>query len=335
MKQFIFFVFIFLSGCSHLGTGSVIGVGGYEYCEESRTGTLIAHSSSCSNNSRVYIKDIIKEYSPNANGVSIWITRDWKNDWYKAEDIQEKVINRGFTPIFIFYWFADDISPEFIEENKDQYFVDLRRFVWLIKQLKGPKIVILNPEFNENGAEAYEPFNDLLLESIEIVRQSKETQVGFCVGDFGDYSKVVDIENWKSFHPSIHRAVKQVDFIAFQEMRGTTKNSHEDILKTPDRALEFSIYLTETYNKPTFFAYLALPSYGENGIETQGKVYQRMSELMPEFVSKGNLIGINTFHLVDVPYHIGYFGKAEKHFGLIDALGQPKPALEYFRKLEF
>jgi hypothetical protein len=235
----------------------------------------------------------------------------------------------------MFYWFADDISPEFVKEKKKDYLIDLRRMVWFLNQLDGEKIVILNPEFNENGIESYEPFNDLLIESINLVKQVKQTKVSFCIGDFGNYQKISDEENWQVFHPSVHRAIQQVDFITFQEMRGSTRNKPEEILKTPERSLAFATYLTKTYQKPTFLAYLALPSYGENGLQIQEQVYQGFAQLMPEFISQGNLIGFNSFHLMDVPHHVGYFNEAEKHFGLIDSQGNPKPALKQFQKIHF
>lgn len=327
-------VLVLTSGCSQFSKKQYIAVGGYEYCGGD-DGKIFAYDKKCPKEKRVFIDEVVTDLAPNANAITIWLTRDWKDSWYKIEDIQTKIIDRGYTPIFIFYWFADDISPEFVKQNKKDYLIDLRRMVWFLDQLDGEKIVILNPEFNENGIESHEPFNDLLIESINLVKQVKQTKVSFCIGDFGNYQNISDEENWKNFHPSVHRAIKHVDFITFQEMRGSTRNKAVEILKTPKRSLAFATYLTKTYHKPTFLAYLALPSYGENGLKTQEKVYQEYAKLMPKFIKQGNLIGFNSFHLMDVPHHVGYFKEAEKHFGLVDAKGNPKPALKQFQKIHF
>lgn len=307
-----------------------LGVGGYEVCTSGNQVT--AYRDDCPQK-HVPVTDLLPALAPNANAVSIWINRDWQEDWYSAEDIQHKYIGRGYTPVFIFYWFADDISPEFMEANRDAYLQDLQRFTAFIQQIKGEKLVILNPEFNQNGIGAYEPFNDLLIESMQIVRQAPDTLVSFCVGDFGDYRRVRDLQNWKSFHPSIVRAAREADFISFQEMRAVTRNSLQGIEQTAYRSLEFARYLKETYDKPTFLAYLALSSYGEQGEAVQEEVYKQVSALLPIFKQQAGLIGFNSFHLLDVPYHQGYFNEAEKYFGLIDQEGRKKGALDAFRRL--
>ena len=43
-----------------------------------------------------------------------------------------------------------------------------------------------------NGIEKYEPFNDLLMESIQLVKQESNTKVSVCIGDFGYYEKISD-----------------------------------------------------------------------------------------------------------------------------------------------
>ncbi|MGB0465996.1 MAG: hypothetical protein ACPGF7_00525 [Pontibacterium sp.] len=307
-----------------------IGQGGYELCKEGRH--LKPFGNGCGNR-RIAITEVLPRLTPNANAVSIWITRDWQEDWYDAQEIEQQFINKGYTPLFIFYWFADEISPDFIEQNRAAYFKDLQRFTRFISRIKGKKLVILNPEFNQNGAEAYEPFNDLLIQSMREVRKAGQTKASFCIGDFGNYSQIIDLNNWKDFHPSVHRAAKEADFISFQEMRAVTRNSPAQIAKTAYRSLAFATYLHETYNKPTFLAYLALSSYGKGGEAMQAHVYQGITDLMPLFREHADMIGFNSFHLIDIPDHQGYFNEAEKHFGLLDKTGNAKPALAPFLQL--
>jgi hypothetical protein len=307
---------------------------GYGYCTGDN-GKIRAFSQQCEEDRKVFVDDVVRHIAPNVNAVTLWVDRNWKEYWYKASDIQSKVLDEGYTPIFFFYWFAGDISPLLVKQRKADYLADLEKLVRFLSQLKGEKIVILSPEFNVNGVESYEPFNDLLIESIRLVKKASNTKVSFCIGDFGHYEKISDEFSWKLFHPSIHQAIKEVDFITFQEMRGATRNNTEEILKTPERSLAFATFLTEKYQKPTFLAYLALSSYGQNGLKLQEQVYQDFADLMPRFVEEGHLIGFNTFHLVDNPKQAGYFNEAEKYFGLINSKGHPKPALKQFNRIHF
>lgn len=307
-----------------------LGVGGYEVCQEGSQ--VSAYREDCPE-PHTPVTELLPTLTPNVNSVTIWITRDWQEHWYSAEQIQTRFIDQGYTPVFIFYWFADEVSPKFVEQNWDAYMEDLARFTRFIEPLKGEKLVILNPEFNQNGIGQYDRFNDLLIDSMQLVRQADDTKVSFCVGDFGDYSLIRDPHNWQHFHPSIARAVKEADFISFQEMRAVTRNSQQDIEKTAYRSLEFAKYLHKTYNKPTFLAYLALSSYGDKGEATQADVIEQISSLLPVFRAQSDLIGFNNFHLVDVPYHVGYFNEAEKNFGLLDKDGQAKGALKAFQSI--
>lgn len=312
--------------------GLYLGIGGYEFCKGENEHSVI-HREQCQHDEKVYVDEFIEKIVPNVNAVTFWINRNWDEQWYDIKSIQTKIIDKGYTPVFIFYWFANDISPAFIEERKADYFTDLNRMVDFLNQLNGDKIVILNPEFNKNGVESYEPFNDLLIESINLVKSVEKTKVSFCLGDFGDYQLLSDDDNWGDFHPSIYRAIQEVDFISFQEMRGSTRNSTEEILNTPKRTLSFAKYLTEKYQKPTFLAFFALSSYGADGEAVQEQVYQEFLELMPQLVKQGGLMGFSPFNLMDDPRQAGFYNEAEKHFGLLNIQGKPKPALKYFKEI--
>lgn len=307
-----------------------LGVGSYELC---RNGSALEPYSHPCPVERVGAAEVVPALLPGVNSLSMWITRGWQEDWYDAGEISRASQARGLTPVFIFYWFADDISPAFVEANRAAYLDDLKRFTRFIARIPGPKLVVLNPEFNENGIEAYAPFNDLLLESMALVRQAGGVQVGFCVGDFGDYDLTIDPVNWQAFHPSISRAAAAADFIAFQEMRASTRNTRRQIENTAYRALAFSTYLHETYRKPVYWAYLALSSYGDEGEQIQDSVYRDVVTLLPLLRRQGGLIGFNSFHLIDVPDHVGYFNEGERHFGLLRRDGSRKPAFEAFGRL--
>jgi len=283
---------------------------------------------------RVNITEVLHKQSKNTNSVVIWITKDWQESWFDAKTLQNEVINKGYTPIFIFYWFRDDISPKFITDNKKKYFSVLKKFTSYIKKLDGQKVVILNPEYNENGVELWDGMNDIFLKSFKIVREDKQVLVGPCVGDFGNYNFINETKEWIKFDKSLNRAVKKADFIAFQEMRALTRNSKADMLKTPKRALNLAKYLHKKYKKPTLLAYVAVSSYGKDGEKIQADIFKGFAKNINNMKKDANLIFFGLFHYFDYLGHVGYFKEAESFFGVLRKDGTKKPSFKYYNKLQ-
>ncbi|WP_457559868.1 hypothetical protein [Caminibacter sp.] len=306
----------------------IIGVGGFQTCIN-KNGASFYKNCPFVKQKPLFLE--LKKEAPNVNAVSMWITRDWQKNWYPADKIN-LMIKKGYVPIFIFYWFGDDISPNFVKENKQHYFFDLKRFAKFLKKIKGKKIVILNPEYNENGMAGSKSFDLLQAKSILILKEIKNTIVGICPGDFGNYNVLWDEINWKFYLPSMKYSGMLSDFIAFQEMRALTRNTKDQILNTPLRALAFATFLHKHFNKPTFLAYLAVSSYKDEKL--QAKVFQEFAKLMPLFKHTANLIGFNLFNYIDVPTHKGYFKEAEKFFGIKRENGEKKKSFKYFIKIK-
>ena len=302
----------------------IVGVGGYDVCKKGEK--YIAYDGNCK-----IVNNITSTIPKNVNGISIWITKDFNfTSWFKPEDINKNIVEKGYVPIFIVYWFRDDISPKFIENNWKNYFEFIKKCDKYFSKIKGKKYIILNPEYNENGVSSYKNYNKLMEKTYKILK-TKNRILGYGVGDFGVYGVTFDYNNFKSFDKSFE-AVKYYDFIAFQEMRGITRNSKGDILNTPYRSLEFAKYLYQTYHKPTFLAYLALSSYQNPKLQTE--VFKRYSQLLPIFKKEANLIGFNLFHYFDTPQQVGYFKEAEKYFGIVDNSGDYKESYKYFLKIK-
>ena len=316
--------FIFISSVSAF----YIGVGEFSACP-SKNGS--SYYKNCRYEQQKPLYYFLKKEVPNVNSVSIWITRNWKENWYPAKTVNE-FIKHGYTPIFIFYWFADDISPKFVKKNEKKYFNTLIKFKNYLKKIKGKKIVILNPEYNENGMYNSKKFDLLQAKSIIELKELDNILVGICPGDFGNYNVIWDNENWDQYSKSMNLSAKLSDFIAFQEMRALTKNSSQQIIDTPLRALAFATYLHKKYNKPTFLAYLAVSSYKKPDI--QKNVLKEFSKILPLFKHSANLIGINLFHYIDVPNHKGFFTTAEKFFGIKKANGEKKESFKEFLKFK-
>jgi len=301
-----------------------IGVGGITACYENN---ITSYYKNCKNPLPLY-----KTFSSakNINAFSVWITRDWKEQWYPSDMIND-FIKHGYTPIFIFYYFADDISPKYVKTHTKEYFKHLKKFREYLNKINGKKIVIINPEYNENGMHNSKDFDILQTESIMQLKD-ENTSVGICLGDFGNYNKIWDSENWDLYENSMKFSSKVSDFIAFQEMRALTRNTKQEILNTPLRALAFATYLHKKYNKPTFLAYLAVSSYKDEKL--QSDVFKEFAKIMPLFKHSANLKGFNLFNYIDVPTHKGYFKEAEKYFGIIKADGEKKPAFKNFLNIK-
>jgi len=310
---------------------NIITVGGFEI---TKYPSLYSFHNDTPKKTRVPITDMLEDESKNVNGVTMWITRTWQENWYNVDTIQKKIINKGYMPVFIFYYFADDVSVAFIQKYKQDYFKHLKKFTKFLKRIDGKKIVILNPEYNMNGVSKWVGMNDIFLKSFAILRGDPEVKVGPCVGDFGNYSQANVPQEWKLFDPSLKKAAKSADFIAFQEMRAVTRNSKEEILNTSKRAYFFSKYLHKKYKKPTVLAYLAISSYGKFGEKIQAAVYRDFVYYLPKMKKESNLQLFGIFHYFDYPKHVGYFKKAEEFFGIVTKEGIKKPSFKYFNVLE-
>lgn len=307
----------------------LVGVGTFSVCPTPNGG--VGYDQNCPYSKNILPIKFLKKNLPNVNAVSLWITRDWKEEWYPADQVNQYV-RAGYTPIYIFYYFADDISPSFVDKNRKKYFSTLQKFARYLRKIRGVKYVILNPEYNENGMEKNQSFDILQAQSIRYLKRSvPNLKVGICPGDFGDYTKIWDPENWDAYAPSMRLGAKYSDFIAFQEMRALTRNTPQEILNTPYRAWAFATYLHAKYHKPTFLAYLAISSYGKGGQKLQAQVYRTFAQILPAMEVGPKLVGINTMDFIDDPKHLGYFNKAEVNWGIIGANGAKKPAFKYFK----
>lgn len=318
IKKWTIFLWLALYGSLAMGF-EIIGVGGFEHKPPNES-------------SYIPVTTIVKDSNlTSVNTISLWITKDWKQEWYPVKEVNKLIVEKGYTPMFIIYWFADDISVEFIQKNYHAYIEYLKSFREYLDGIKGKTYVVLHPEYNENGVGEWDGFNDLLLESKKILNNGN-VRIGPCVGDFGNYDKASDKENWSRFHPSLKRSIEEFDFIAFQEMRGLTRNKPNDIKMIPERIEAFSTFLKKKYNKPVLLSYLAISSWGENAEALQADAIKGIAETQ-NTLERSGLFGINLFHLIDFPDHIGYFNEGEKHFGIIRADMTPKPSFEYFKHM--
>jgi len=322
-------LFILYSVLTH--ASMLIGAGGFDV--QQSKGHYTFHKKNVSAK-MVNITEPVAQDAKNVNAISIWITKEWEESWYDAKTVQKEIVDKGYTPVFIFYWFADEISVSYIEKNRKSYFDTLEKFTKYLQKIDGQKVVILNPEYNMSGVEKWEGMNDVFIKSFSIVRKDPQTLVGPCVGDFGNYKYINEPNEWALFDKSMYKAAELADFIAFQEMRALTRNSKEEILSTPERALHLSEYLYKQYHKPTVLAYVAISTYGDEGRLIQSEVYKKFLTTLFLMKEKAKLFYFGIFHYFDYPGHVGYFNEAEEYFGLLDSNGSKKPSFKYFKQLQ-
>ena len=148
--------------------------------------------------------------------------------------------------------------------------------------------------------------------------------VGVCPGDF---------PGTPNLEPVLGEVAEDLDFLAFQEMRAVTDPSppRANYLDVAGAAVDYARYLKRAFNLPILLAYVAVSSHG--GWEERQATALRGFAGKREALREAGVFGLIYFQLRDDPRHRGYFGIAERSFGLLRADGTAKPALEAFRSL--
>jgi len=231
---------------------------------------------------------------------SIWFPYAWfsngtPSEWYNLNSIQE-AMDKAYTPIFIFYYFGDRfINYPPSDEDIQTYYQDTQKFADFISELKGEKIVIVEPEFNkpyifdsDNAKKMAEVYSN----AIDILKSTdKEIKISLCMTDTGNrevnatYPKcgfenctLGDIYEWEKSDVVYKYLVDKLDYLSFQEMVSQFSRDpnnpgswNNPILKsyTDDeigidylhlRVNNFSNFLYQKYHKPVILAYTAIAS---------------------------------------------------------------------------
>jgi hypothetical protein len=261
--------------------------------------------------------------------IEIWLTSDWRPDWIPRERLDE-LAARNVTPVIVHYFFGDDISQERFEDRRDAWYSSL----WeMAQRIRGDAsvLVILEPEFNvappkgETAITSWPEFADDLRAAAKLIRkQAPNALVGTCPGDF---------QGAPLLEPVLGPVADDLDFLAFQEMRASTDpdRHREGDLPVGRAALDYARYLKRAFGRPILLGYVAVSSYG-GWEEQQARALRELMTNSRELRDAG-VWGLVYFELFDDVRHSGYFGDAERHFGLLTKDGRQKPALEVFRAL--
>ncbi|MBI5489279.1 MAG: hypothetical protein HY905_18230 [Deltaproteobacteria bacterium] len=253
--------------------------------------------------------------------VQAWIGGDGWTTWFDAEDVRT-MVDAGYTPDVIHYFFGDP-TLEQVEAEREAFLADIRTLAQLLADsgVGDRTMVTLEPEFNQDGIPSWDGWNDLTIEAMRILRETAGTKVGLLAGDW-DIDHLLPV--------CMGRAAAYSDFVAFQEMRASTRDTSEEAYDVVDRAIRFSHYLARTFLRPVRWGYVMVSDYG-GWLEVQRRVVAELCERAGELQANA-VTAISWMSYMDNEAGGGYFGEAESHKGLRFAWGTAKPAFFLWRE---
>ncbi len=272
-----------------------------------------------------YIWNILDQHKLPATHFTHWYTRstDWR--WESAAPLLAAT-EAGLTPVISHWWFGDEISPEFVRDNRSAYLANIsEKLVPLLQQLPDA-IVLLEPEFNKRGIEAWPHWDEVATEAVEAIkRDAPHVRVGLVMGDWASFEDASALEN-------IERAVAASDFVGFMLMTSAGNETADlnPVWSVRERVQRAAHALQQRWDKPLYFGYMALSS-ADNWSQRQAEYLRQLIDYTPMLASYG-VFGAGYFSLLDNPQQRGWFGAAENHFGLLRADSTDKPAAEVWRR---
>ena len=275
----------------------------------------------------VFLPDEARRLGVGTDLFQIWLPRGWQDSWIEPSTLS-RLLQSGTTPVVAHWFFGDAISRERVQAEVHEWHRSLGRMGRRIA-VEGPVLVLLEPEFNnepppgETAVTAWPGFAAELREAARIVRrEAPNALVGVCAGDNSPTRNLEAI---------LAPVAADLDFLAFQEMRADTRREGPDALGVGAAAVDYARYLKRAFGRPILLGYVAVSSHGgwegRQAEALRGLVQQRTA------LRAAGVFGVVYFQLRDDPEHLGWFGPAERHFGLTTSTGEPKPALEAFRAL--
>lgn len=263
--------------------------------------------------------------------VGTWILSSGWNDFDAA---MKRSKDAGVTPVVYWYYWGDGISPSCVEygcngKSRAQWTSMTGQLASHLRSTLGgaEALVVLENEFNKNGITDswYAPTFDAHLEAVG--KTLKGVPGVKLVLGFGGWSEWT----WTSFP----RSAAISDYIGFQTMRASTRDSEAVYRGAADKTAYFTSYIAQKFGKPSFLYDLALSSYPDaHWADVQA---QTLDAIFSKLVSSGStgLQGV-MYRQLDDRYMDpkNYYGAAESHWGLRTSSGAPKPAFGVWMRYE-
>lgn len=248
--------------------------------------------------------------------IKSWVgTPHWRS--FTSTDWIRQHVERGYKIQFLHFFFGDWPTIENIKARQKEFMDDLRELADTIAAsgCDSAVMITLEPEYNQADVASWDGWNDVMIEAMDMVRSIiPNVEIGLIAGDW-DFEHVIPI--------SMGRAARKADYVAFQEMRASTRNTPEETYGTITKGLRFANYLRDHFRLPIRWDYLYVSDY--NGWEDiQSTVVTELFDRIDE-VKAANIIGVNWMAYMNDPQQAdGYYGKAEAHKGLKDEYNNPK-----------
>jgi hypothetical protein len=250
-----------------------------------------------------------------------WVgSGDWAS-WYTSSAIAG-VRKAGLTPEAIHYFFGDPVLSD-VQARSAAYLADIDALGDVLQKsgVGDQTIVTLEPEFNQGEVATWDGWNDLMIDAIGRLHTKAGARVGLLAGDW-DIDHAVTI--------SMGRAAAKADFVAFQEMRASTRDTPDDAKQVVSHAIRFSHYLSRKFLRPVRWGYLMVSDYG-GWAAAQRDVVIELCERKQELADAG-VVAVSWMSYLDSPGSEGYFGEGEAHKGLKYADATPKPAFAVWKE---
>ena len=238
----------------------------------------------------------------------------------------------GVTPVLYWYYWGDSISPTCFDADgcdgrteAEWYSLTDQLAAKISYHFAGAEVlVVLENEFNKGGiADSYAPTFDAKLEKVALKLNAVDG-VALILG-FGNWGEA----SWGKFP----RSIAQSEYIGYQMMRASTKDTEASYRGAADRSAYLSNYIATKFDKPSFLYDVALSSYPDASWEKiQAETLDAIFQKLQTSGSTG-LQGVVYRSLNDNwmdPKN--YYGLAESHWGLRTNKSVPKPAFDVWIK---
>jgi len=245
----------------------------------------------------------VSNYVKNATYIDIWITKNWQKDWYNLTSIQ-KLIDKGKIPVFLYFYFGDNLNSDYLQKNKDKYLDNVKKVANYLNELNGTVYFIFEPEFNKKSiTDNPDEFIDTISQAIDILKSKMpNAKISLCMMDTGvrdvnspkncGYKNCAlgDKDEWNKSIPIFKALNAKLDFISFQEMIGQfsrdpsnpgTYDNPNPIAYTDSqiginyigkRVDNLAAFLKENLKKPVMLAYTAIATATWNDLNNDGKI---------------------------------------------------------------
>jgi len=260
---------------------------------------------------------------------SYWVG-DWilTSGWGGFDNAMKTAKAEGVTPVIYHYYWGDSISPTCFGSSgcngrteKDWHALTDQLAARVETQFAGAEVlIVLENEFNKGGITGdFAPTFDSKLEAIA-KKLNAVSGVKLILG-FGSWGE----SNWVKFPKS----AAQSEYIGFQMMRASTKDTETSYRAAADRSAYLTNHIAQKFDKPSFLYDVALSSYPDAKWE---KIQAETLDAIFQTLKTSGNTGLQGVVYRSLNDHYmspaNYYGYAESHWGLRTDKSVPKPAFD-------